>query len=100
MIAKKSEGPTHSDPSGNQIDLVQHVNEVLVRLLLAEILDYRLAPRPERIPRVEHVNDDIRRVEDLVEFSPDTARCALGVYCLTSSRRGGVVDIPKIGVVA
>jgi hypothetical protein len=99
MIAEKSEGPTHSDPSGNQIDLVQHVDEVLVSLLLAEILDNRLAPRPKRIPRVENVDDNVRRVEDLVEFSPDSARRALGVHCLTSSRRGRVVDISKVGVV-
>jgi hypothetical protein len=59
MIAEKSKGPTHSDPSRDQIDLVQHVHEVLVRLFLSEILDYRLAPRPERIPRVEHVNDNV-----------------------------------------
>jgi hypothetical protein len=50
---------THCNPSWNKIDLVQNVNQVLVRLLLPDVLDDRLTPRSDRISRIEDVDDHV-----------------------------------------
>lgn len=63
---------THSSPSRDKIDFVEDINEMLVCLLLPQILDNRLTPGTKRIPSVQNMNNDIGRVEDLVQFSPYT----------------------------
>jgi len=65
-------GSTYGSPGGNKIDLVQDIHEMLVRLLLSQVLDNRLTPRTERIPSIENMDDNIGRVENLVQFSPYT----------------------------
>lgn len=50
-----------------------------MRLLLPQKLHNGFTPRPERVPRVQHVDDHVRRVEDFVELSPDSAGGAFGV---------------------
>jgi hypothetical protein len=82
---QKSEGQrTHSDPSRDEIDLVENENDALVRLLLLEEIEDGPAHRAHWVACVEDVDDDVRRVEDLVELSPDPARLALGVDALAS----------------
>lgn len=53
-----------------------------MRLLLLEEVEDGLAHRAHRVARVEHVDDDVGRVEDLVELAPDAPRLALGVDAL------------------
>ena len=45
-----------------------------MRLLLPDVFQYRLAKRAQRIASVDDMNDDVRRVDDLVELAIDTAR--------------------------
>jgi hypothetical protein len=52
---------------------------VLVRLLLADVLDDALAARAERVAHVEHVDDDVAAVDDLVQLAPDAPALALAV---------------------
>jgi hypothetical protein len=65
-------GSTYSSPGGHKIDLVQHVDEVLVCLFFSKVFDDRLAPCAERITGVQDMNDDVRGIENLVQFSPYT----------------------------
>lgn len=62
-----------------------------MRLLLAEVLDDGLATGAEGVTGVEDVDDDVGRVEHLVELSPDTTRGSLGVDGLRGERARGVV---------
>lgn len=74
---------------------------MLVRLFLPQVLDNRLTPRAERVSSIENVDDDVGRVEDLVELSPYTTGCTLLVDSLSGCRGGGVVSVcwVKAGVV-
>lgn len=89
-------GATHCCPSRHEIDFVEHVNQMLVRLLLPQVLDNRLAPCTERISSVQHVNDNVRRVEDLVQLSPYTSRGTFSVDGFTSSRCCWVIGVRGI----
>lgn len=97
----RNENPTHGSPCGNKIDLVENVNKVLVRLFLPQVLDNRLTPGTEWIPSIEHVNDDIGRVENLVQFSPYTTRGTFLVDGLSSSGGGGVICVcwVEVGII-
>lgn len=66
---------------------------MLVRLFLPQVLDNRLTPGTEWISSIEHVNDDIGRVEDLVQFSPYTTGGTFLVDSLSGSRGGGVISV-------
>lgn len=57
---------THSYPCGNKIDLVQHVDELLVCLFLPQELDDGLAPRAQGVPSIENVDDNVRGIQHLV----------------------------------
>jgi hypothetical protein len=84
---------THSNPSGDKVDLVKDVDKVLVSLLLAEVIDNGPAARTERVTGVEDVDNNIRRVEDLVELSPNTTRGTLVVGGLGLSHTDGVESL-------
>jgi hypothetical protein len=64
-----------------------------VRLLLAKELDDRFATCAKRVTSIENVNDNIGRVEHLVELSPNTTGRSLGIDWLTSERNGRVVSL-------
>lgn len=70
---------THGHPGRHKIDLVQHVDQLFVRLFLFQKLDDGFTPGSHGVPGVEHVDDDVGRVEHLVEFSPDTTGGTFGV---------------------
>lgn len=70
---------THSHPGRHEIDLVQHVDQLFMRLFLFQKLDDRFTPGSHGVSGIEHVDDDVGRVEHLVEFSPDTTRGTFGV---------------------
>ena len=90
---------THSSPCGDEIDLVQDINEMLVCILLPEVLDNRLTPGTKRIPGVQNMNDDIGRIEDLVQFSPYTTGSTFGVDRFSVGGGGGVVCVRWVNVV-
>ena len=50
-----------------------------MRLLLPDVFQYRLAKRAHRIASVDDMNDDVRRVDDLVKLAIDTARGPLRI---------------------
>lgn len=66
--------------------------------LLAEELDDRLAPCAERVTGIKDVDNDVGRVKNLVQFSPDTTRCTLGVNRLTRKRDGRVIGLRRKGL--
>jgi hypothetical protein len=88
---------THRHPGWHQVHLIEHVDKVFVGLFLPQVLDDGLASRPEGISCIEDVDDDIGRVQYLVQLSPDTAGGALGVYSLSGSGRSGMVDRTEVG---
>ena len=103
MIQRKGSGcdrcerkRTHSDPGRHKVDLVQHIHQMLVRLLLADVLDNGLTPGAHRISSVQNMDDDVGRVEHLVQLSPDTPRGTLGVHRFTHERSGRVVCLSTV----
>lgn len=56
---------THSDPTGNQIDFVENVDDLLAALLFGKVFLDRLAARAQRVSSVEDMKDHIRGVDDL-----------------------------------
>jgi hypothetical protein len=92
-INNKMAWPTHSDPCGDQVHLVQDIHQMLVRLLLPQVLDDRLTPGAERVTSVQHMDDDIGRVEHLVQLSPNSAGGTLVVNGFTDEGDGVVVGV-------
>jgi len=66
-------GIAHGDPIRNEITLVNDQNDLLVSFLLFDILQNGFAHRSNWISRVEYMEDDIRRVDDLVKLAVDTS---------------------------
>lgn len=70
---------------------------MLVRLVIANVLFDAAAAGAERVTGIEDVDDDIGRVDDLVELTPDTARLTLAVDWLgTAARDGDLVELVGI----
>lgn len=90
-ISENEDQMTHRSPSRNEVDLIQHVDQMLVRLLLPQVLDDRLTPCSERISSIENMDDDVRRVEHLVQLSPNSARSAFGIDRFTGGGGGRMV---------
>lgn len=84
---------TYGHPSGNEINLVKDIHQMFMCLFLSQVLDDGLTSRTERISCIQDMDNDIGRIEDFVEFTPDTSGCTLGVDGLTRSRCRGVVDV-------
>ena len=102
MVDGESRSTTHGNPGGDKIDLVQDVDQVLVRLLLSQVLDDRLAPGTDGVSRVQHVNDNIRGIEHFVKLSPNTPRGTFGVDRLSHERGRRmvcrvVIDVESVG---
>jgi len=91
-----TEADTHGNPGGDEVNLVEDVDKVLVRLLLAEVLHNRLAAGAEGVTSVEDVDDDIGRVEHLVQLTPNTTRGTLGVDGLGNKRAGGMEGVRRL----
>ena len=70
---------THCDPIGDKVALVDDEDDLLVRLLLLDELEDRLAHGAEGVASVEDVEDNIGGVDDLVELAVDAAGRPLGV---------------------
>lgn len=68
---------TYSNAGWYQITLVEHKDQVLVRRLLLEILFNAPATSSDGVSGIKHVDDDIGRVNDLVQLVPDTLALAL-----------------------
>lgn len=90
---KRRDRKTHGNPSRDEIDLVENEDNSLVSLLLLEEVEDGLAHGSHRVSSVEDVNDDVGRIEDLVELSPNSSRSSLGVDSLS----GGLSRIVGIG---
>ena len=50
---------------------------MLVRRLCADVLLHRATPSTIWIASIEHMQNDVRRIDDLVELVPDTLRRSL-----------------------
>lgn len=57
--------PAGGNPAGDEIDLVQDVDDLFAPFLLGEVLLDRVAASPERIPGVENLQNDVGRVDNL-----------------------------------
>lgn len=84
---------THCYPCRDKIDLVQNINQLLVRLFLPQIINDRFTPCSKRVSSIENVNDNVGRIENLVKFTPNTPRCTLGVNWFGSERSDDVVQV-------
>lgn len=67
---KETSGFTYSHGARHQIALVEDEDEVLVGRLSLEILFDAPTPRSQRVSRVEDMEDDVARVQHLVQFVP------------------------------
>lgn len=90
-------GMTYGNPSGNEINLVKDINQMFMCLFLPQVLDDGLTPRTQRISCIQDMDNDIGRIENFVELTPDTSGCTLGIDRLTRGRGGGMVDVCQIG---
>lgn len=97
MYITRKGGMTYGHPSGNEINLVKDINQMFMCLFLPQVLDDGLTPRTQRISCIQDMDNDIGRIENFVELTPDTSGCTLGIDGLTRSRGGGVVDVCQIG---
>lgn len=88
---------TYGNPGGNKVNLVEHIHKMFMCLFLSQVLDDGLTPRTQRISCIQNVDDDIGRIENFVELTPNTAGCTLGVDGFTGGRGGGVIDVCQIG---
>lgn len=79
------------DPVRHQVALVDDEDNLLVRFFFADVLQDTLAKRPERIAGVDNMEDNVRGVDDLVQLTIDTSRCALGEYWFDQVRIGWIV---------
>ena len=48
-----------------------------MRLLFLDILEHGFAHRPQWISRIQDMQNNIRRIDDFVQFTVDSARSAL-----------------------
>lgn len=76
---------TYSNLGRNKVDLVQHEHKMLVRGFLAEVFLNTPAAGALRVAGVDNMQNDIGRVNDLVQLVPDTLRLALGENGLSSN---------------
>lgn len=81
------------DPVWNQVALVEDEEDLLVGLLLADELQNALAKCTHGITGVEHVKDNVRGVNDLIQLAINTARGTLGVDGLNDVGICGELDI-------
>lgn len=88
MLSARAGGSTYGDPVGDEIALVDHEHDLLVRLLLADELQYRLAERAQGVPGVDDMDDHVRGVDDLVELPVNATGRPLGIDGLNDIRVG------------
>lgn len=74
---EKKNSCTYTNASGNQITLVENKDQMLVRSLVAQVLLDTAASGTDGITSIEDVDDNVGRVNDLVQFVPDTLALAL-----------------------
>lgn len=63
-------GSTYSHGAGYQVALIEDKDEVLVRRLRLEVLLDAATPRSQRVSRVKDMEDNIARVQNLVQLIP------------------------------
>lgn len=64
---------TYGNPSRDEINLIEEEDEVLVRLFVADVLLDASAAGAHGVTSIENVDDDVGRVDDLVELTPNTS---------------------------
>ena len=64
---------THCHPVWHQVAFVEDEHDLLMGLLLLDILQNGLAHRPKRVSCIKNMEDDIRRVDNFVQFAIDTS---------------------------
>lgn len=62
----------YRNASRHQIAFVQDENEMFMRSLFPEVLFNTATPCPLGVSGVENMNDNIRRIHDLVQLIPYT----------------------------
>lgn len=77
---------SRGDPVRDKIALVDDKDDLFVRLLLTDVLENAFAQRTQGVPRVQYVEDDVGRVDDLVQLTIDSTRRALSVDGFDSVR--------------
>lgn len=94
---RKSRIKTYRDAGRDQVTLVQNKDQVLVGGFLLQVLLDTQTPGAEGVSSIKHMDDDVRRVHDLVEFVPDSLALTLVKDGLDGHGEGLIVVI-KIGV--
>lgn len=80
---KKRRAFTYSYRARHQVALVEHKHQVLVGRLCPEVLLDAPTPRSQRVSSVQDVEDDVTRVQNLVQFVP----VPVSMMFLTSERQ-------------
>lgn len=84
-------GRTHGDPSGNEIDLVEDVDDLLAALFLGEVSLDTLATRSHGITSIEDVQEEVGRIDDLTE----SAESQLLLVSADIAQRSPCTALPK-----
>ena len=89
--------PLLSHRGGYEIALVQHKDQMLIGTVFLQVILHSFVPHAQGIPAIKDVDHDVGRVNDFVEFIPDTAGEALvkdGVSnCIVELNKVVLVDI-------
>jgi hypothetical protein len=84
---------------GNKIDFVQHKDQMFVRRFSPNVLLHTATPSPIGIAGVQHVQNDIARIDDLVQLVPDALTRALHEDELSCLRKVAVgIEIVGLGI--
>lgn len=67
---------SYRNPVGNQITFVDNEHNLLVGLFLLNILQHGFAHRTKRVASVQDVENDVRGINDFVQLSVNSTRCA------------------------
>ena len=62
----------------DEVALVEHEQQVLVRCLLPYILFHTPAPCAERVSRIQDMDNHVARINDFVQLVPDPLALTLG----------------------
>jgi hypothetical protein len=79
LSQQAKERVAHSDPVGNEITLVDDQDDLFMCLLPLDEIQDGLTHGTQRIASVQNVENDIGRINDLVEFAVYTTRSAFGI---------------------
>ena len=73
------ENKAYGNPAWNEITLVDNQHDLFMSFFFFDIVQYRFTQGTQWISGVNNMQNNIRGVDDFIEFSIYSTRCALGI---------------------